>query len=117
VRGTLLHRLAASPLLVPVLKGIVEGHEYFTPDTLGNLLCNDLTVEDTILLAPMAIGVQVNDLALDLECTTHMVYIAQCRLRRKLGVDTNEQAILDAIRRKLVGIMTDPSDRIFKEIA
>jgi DNA-binding NarL/FixJ family response regulator len=117
VKGALPHRLAASPLLVPVLKGIVEGHEYFAPDPLCSLLCNELTPEDTILLALMAIGVQVNDLALTLGCTNHMIYTAQCRLRKKLGVEINEQAILVAIRRKLVAMMTDPSDRVFKEIA
>lgn len=117
VRGTLLNRLTTSPLLLPVLNGIAEGHTYFTPEASLNLRFSDLTLGDTILLALMAVGMQVYDLACGLDCSTNVIYTTQSQLRKKLGVQTNEQAILAGIRRKLVGVLTEPGDRAFKEIA
>jgi len=117
VRGTLLHRLAVSPLLPPVLKGIAEGHEYFTPSSALNLPFSDLTPEDTILLALMAVGQQVCDLVHELDCSRHVVYTTQCQLRKKLDVETNEQAILTGIRRKLVAMLTEPDDQATRESA
>lgn len=117
VKGTLLHRLVASPLLVYVLKGIAEGHEYFTPDSALNFIISRLTPDETVLLALMAIGVQPGELVPELDCSLNAIYIAQSQLRRKLEVDTNEQAILLGVRRKLVGMLTLPSDREIKETA
>jgi len=117
VRGTLLYELATSPLLIPVLRGIAEGYAYFTPEASLDSVFSDLTSEETILLALMAVGKQTCDLVRELDCTIHVIYTAQSRLRRKLEAETNEQAILTGIRRKLVAMLTEPDDQATRESA
>ncbi len=111
VRGTLTRMLALSPLLRYVLAGIVEGCVYFSPAPSFDAYFARLDPDEVVLLALMAVGLQVAELMREFSCSKHVVYSAKCLLRKKLGVKTNEEAIVRGIRLGLIGTLTEASDR------
>lgn len=107
VRGILPHVLAFSPVLPHVLSGIAEGCEYIVPKVPLSHCLAGLTGSELILLGLMAAGLEAHEIMHDLGCTIHVVYTNQSLLRKKLGVPTNEKAILSAIRVGLVGVLSE----------
>jgi len=111
VRGILPHVLALSPVLPYVLAGIAEGCEYVMPTAPLNHCLSGLTGDELVLLGLMAAGLEAREIMRELGCTMHVVYPNQCLLRKKLGVPTNQKAILAAIRVGLVGVLSEVDHR------
>jgi DNA-binding CsgD family transcriptional regulator len=106
-RATLLREMALSPLLGPVLQGVTASCTYFVPSP-GRAGDFHLTAAELGVLRLMAVGIENNRLVRELRRTRHSLYYAQSQIRRKLDVETNEQAIVAAIRHGLVGVLTKP---------
>lgn len=118
VRATLTRALALSPLLRYVLGGIAEGCVYFIPAPSLDAYFSGLTTDQVVLLALMAVGLQVDEMRREFNCSKHVIYTAKSLLRKKLGVRTNEEAILRGIRLGLVGTLTETDDyELLKESA
>jgi DNA-binding NarL/FixJ family response regulator len=109
VRGTLRRRMALSPLLRPVMRGIATGCEYFLPPPLYDDR-HRLTTHEFQVLTHMALGMDNAQLAETLKVKMTSIYNAQSKMRRKLGVESNQKAIVTAIRLGLVGIFTGAED-------
>jgi DNA-binding NarL/FixJ family response regulator len=107
VRGILPHTLALSPVLPHILAGIAEGCEYVVPREPTDHRFFGLTGDELVLLALMAAGLEACEIMQELDCTINVVYTNQSQLRKKLGVPTNEKAILLAIRVGLVGVLSE----------
>lgn len=107
VRGILPHVLALSPVLPYVLAGIAEGCEYLVPKVPLSHCISGLTDSEVVLLGLMAAGLEAREIMRELDCTINVVYTNQSLLRKKLGVPTNEKAILSAIRVGLVGVLSE----------
>ncbi len=106
-RATLLREMTLSPLLGPVLQGVAAGCTYFVPSP-GRVGDFHLTAAEMCVLRLMAVGMENTRLVRELKRTLHSLYYAQSQIRRKLDVETNEQAIVAAIRHGLVGVLTKP---------
>jgi DNA-binding NarL/FixJ family response regulator len=107
VRGILPHPLALSPVLPHVLAGIAEGCEYVVPRVPVDHRLFGLTGDELVLLGLMAAGLEACEIMQELDCTINVVYTNQSQLRKKLGVPTNEKAILLAIRVGLIGVLSE----------
>ncbi len=114
VKGVLPRRLALSPLIRHVISGIAEGSEYFVAAPPSEYALLGLTKDDTILLGLMGVGLEAGEIAQELGRSIHTIYTWQCQLRKRMDVQTNEQAILAAIRFGLVGVFTDSADRVVR---
>ncbi len=95
-RGTLLVEMTASPLLAPVLQGIAGGCTYFTPP-LRAAEAFRLSKYELCVLRLMAVGLGPAHMAAQLGRSLHSVYTAQRQIRRKLRVDSNAQARVEAL--------------------
>jgi DNA-binding CsgD family transcriptional regulator len=104
--GTLLRKQALSPLLPPVVAGIAGGCTYHQPPPKKTRL----TDYEYTLLRLMVLGLDNQQIIDALDCSMNSVYSAQSRLRRKLGVDTNGQAIMVAIQLGLASFLEAPVD-------
>jgi len=111
VRGALPRSLALSPLLRHVLAGVAQGCRYFAASPPVDPFHSGLSIDETVELALMVIGLDTYELTRELGWSIHKVYNTQRRLRRKLDVDTSGQAITIGIRQGLVGVLTEPRDR------
>jgi len=107
VKATLLYEMTTSPLLIQVLKGVAGGCMYFAPP-LKNADGYKLSKYELCVLRLMAVGLNPGELARQLNRSQHSIYTAQRHVRRKLGVDTNEQALVAALRYSIVGVLTEP---------
>jgi DNA-binding NarL/FixJ family response regulator len=107
VRGILPHPLALSPVLPHILAGIAEGCEYVVPRIPADHRLFGLTGDELVLLGLMAAGLEASEIMQELDCTINVVYTNQSQLRKKLGVQTNEQALLAGIGSGLVGILSE----------
>lgn len=103
-RATLLAEMAASPLFVAVLEAVVEGFTYFAaaPDRADGY---DFTPLELCVLRLMAVGFENTRLVTRLERKADSIYYTQRRIRLKLGVETNEQALVTAIRDGVVSML------------
>lgn len=109
VRGTLLRRMALTELLRPLMRGIATGCEYFLPRPLhGNEI--HLTNGEYSVLLLMALGMDNGQLERELHTSRQAIYNHQSRIRIKLDVQTNQKAVVTAIRLGLVGVFTGPED-------
>jgi len=102
--GTLLRELALTPLLPPVVRGIAAGSTYYLPPPKPS----DLTPHQYGVLRLMALGLDTYQLAQALRRSINSIYSVQGQIRRKLGVETNQQAIVTAIRLRLVAVLKNP---------
>lgn len=104
IRATLLSEMATTPLFIAVMEAVNDGFTYHaaSPDAAE---AYDFTPLETCVLRLMAVGFENTQLVTRLERKADSIYYTQRRIRLKLGVDTNEQALVTAIRDGVVSVL------------
>jgi len=105
--GYILKEEALSSLLPLAIRGVVKGDTWFSPKSTQHLIRGpsaetELSEYQRDVLRPMVRGEPPEVIASSLQRSVSAVYSAQSQIREKLGVRTNEQAIVAAIRERLV---------------
>jgi DNA-binding CsgD family transcriptional regulator len=114
VQGTLLYPHIFTPVLNEVLAGIGTGFSYHVPGDSQGLACG-LSAYQSQLLQLMALGLDNRRLSAVLGRSHHSIYLTQFQVRRKLGVETNAQAILAAVQEGLAGLFEKPPSESVQE--
>lgn len=110
--GYILKEEALSSLLPTCIREVYTGGRWYSPRSTQYALQNttaphDLTPYQLEILRRMVLGESVEAIARALEKSLKAVYSAQTQIREKLGVGSNEQAIIAAIRGRLVPLDLD----------
>lgn len=110
--GYILKEEALSSLLPLAIRGVVKGGLWFSPRSTQHLMrrCDDetdLSEYQRDVLRLMVLGKTPQEIAIDLQRSVSAIYSAQSQIRDKLGVGTNEQAIVAVIRDRLVPLSFD----------
>jgi DNA-binding NarL/FixJ family response regulator len=110
--GYILKEEALSSLLPLAIRGVAKGELWFSPRSTQHLIVGhadelDLSEYRRDVLRLMAHGKTPQEIAHSLQRSISAVYSAQTIIREKLGVDTNEQAIVVAICDRLVPLSFD----------
>jgi DNA-binding NarL/FixJ family response regulator len=108
-RATLLSEMATSPLFIAVMESVADGFTYFAASPDAAEIYN-LTPLEICVLRLMAVGFENTQLVTRLERKADSIYYTQRRIRLKLGVETNEQALVAAIRDGVVSVLGRPND-------
>ncbi|NIS79994.1 MAG: response regulator [Anaerolineales bacterium] len=110
--GYILKEEALSSLLPLAIRGVAKGELWFSPRSTQHLIGGytdelDLSEYRRDVLRLMVHGKTPQEIAHSLQRSVSAIYSAQTLIREKLGVDTNEQAIVVAIRDRLVPLSFD----------
>ncbi len=110
--GYVLKEEGLSGLLPTAIRDVARGQNWYSPRA-GQYLVQDgastqsLTRYQQDVLRLMVCGKSPQDMARMLQRSVPAIYIAQEKLRAKLGVATNEQAVVMAVRERLVPLVMD----------
>jgi DNA-binding NarL/FixJ family response regulator len=112
VAGYILKEEALSQLLPAAIRDVAAGETWFSPRASQQLLraaapAIQLSMYQLDILRLMVRGETPETIARALQRSVSAIYTAQAQLREKLGVETNEQAIVIAIRERLVPLALD----------
>jgi DNA-binding NarL/FixJ family response regulator len=112
VAGYILKEGALSQLLPAAIRDVAAGETWFSPRASQQLLraaapAIQLSMYQLDILRLMVRGETPETIARALQRSVSAIYTAQAQLREKLGVETNEQAIVIAIRERLVPLALD----------
>ena len=106
VAGYALKDEAISKDLPNIVRSVAAGRKWFSPGASAYLvphaIQDQLSAQQLAVLQLMAQGKLPNEIAAELQRSQMLVYKVQENIRDKLGVETNEQAILAALRERLV---------------
>ncbi len=111
--GYVLKEEGLSNLLPTAIRDVARGQNWYSPRASQYLVqdgtpTQDLTRYQQDILRLMVCGKSPREIARELQRSVAAIYIAQERLRARLGVTTNEQAVVTAVRERLVPLaLTD----------
>jgi DNA-binding NarL/FixJ family response regulator len=110
--GYILKEEALSSLLPLAIRGVIKGGLWFSPRSTQHLMRGgsdktDLSEYQRDVLRLMVIGKTPQEIAKSLQRSVGAIYSAQSQIREKLGVETNEQAIVTVIRDRLIPLSSD----------
>lgn len=109
--GYILKEEALSSLLRMAIQGVAEGGTWFSPKASHYLIrggaVSDLSEYQRDVLRLMVCGKTPDEVARNLERSVTAIYSVQGQIRDKLSVETNEQAIVAAIRDRLVPLQLE----------
>ncbi len=110
--GYILKEEALSNLLPLAIRSVAKGKLWFSPSSTQHLIHEEITNVDLSeyqldVLRLMVAGRTPQQIAVSLQRSNNAVYSAQKQLREKLGLETNEQAVIHAIRHRLVPLTDD----------
>jgi DNA-binding NarL/FixJ family response regulator len=107
--GYILKEEALSALLPLAVRDVYAGHLWFSPKASEFLIDQTLSPPDTDLtdyqldvLRLMVQGKTPDEIAQAKQRSLRAIYNAQHQIREKLGADTNEQAMVEALKEGLV---------------
>ncbi len=110
--GYILKEEALSSLLPLAVRGVADGSLWFSPRSTQHLMQGhdretDLSEYQRDVLRLMVRGETPQEIARALQRSVSAIYSAQSQIRDKLGVETNEQAIVTVIRDRLIPLSFD----------
>lgn len=109
--GYILKDEALTAQLPAAIRDVAHGRKWFSPRASQHLLTRDsrdaLSAQQRDVLRLMASGKTPDEIAKALHRQPTLIYKVQEHIRDKLGVETNEQAILLALRERLVPVVFD----------
>jgi len=110
--GYILKEEALSTLLPLAIRGVAEGSLWFSPRSTQHLMQGyggetDLSEYQRDVLRLMVRCETPQEIARTLQRSISAIYSAQSQIREKLGVETNEQAIVVVIRDRLIPLSLD----------
>lgn len=110
--GYILKEEALSNLLPMAVREVAGGNRWFSPKSSHRLLNAEtpytgLSEYQLDVLRMMVQGKTPNSIALSLNKSVAAVYSAQNQIREKLSLETNEQAIITAIKQRIVPLSLD----------
>ena len=110
--GYILKEEALSSLLPLAIRGVIKGGLWFSPRSTQHLMRGgadetDLSEYQRDVLRLMVLGKTPHEIAKSLQRSVGAIYSAQSQIREKLGVETNEQAIVAVIRDRIVPLSSD----------
>jgi DNA-binding NarL/FixJ family response regulator len=107
--ATLLPDMVTSPLFMAVLEAVLNNFTYHTapPEIAENYRFTPLEI---CVLRLMAVGFNNNQLVTQLDRCLDSMYYTQRRIRVKLKVETNEQALIAAIQEGVVSMLERRGD-------
>jgi len=110
--GYILKEEALSSLLPIAIRDVAVGNLWFSPKASQYLIRGvvksvDLSPYQLDILRLMVRGDTPENIAVVLQRSLSAIYSAQTQIREKLGVGTNEQAIVTALRERLVPLSFD----------
>jgi DNA-binding NarL/FixJ family response regulator len=105
--GYILKEEALSSLLPLAIRDVVAGGLWFSPKASQSLIRGgakpiELSTYQMDVLRLMVRGDTPETIASALQRSVSAIYSAQTQIREKLGAETNEQAIVTALRERLV---------------
>jgi DNA-binding NarL/FixJ family response regulator len=107
-RATVPLDLATSTVITPVVRGVLEGYTYHAPVGSHRVKLSALQMD---VLRLMALGLDMPQLLLHTNRTIDTMYYLQRQIRIKLEADSNEQAILYALRDGVVAMLGHPKEK------
>ncbi len=118
--GYVLKEEGLSSLLPMAIREVAGGKNWFSPRASQYLFKEDTSTPSLgdyqrDVLRLMVCGKTPGEIARMLQRSLGAIYDAQEKLRARLGVMTNEQAIVTAVRERLVPLAPDESDRVQKQ--
>lgn len=109
-KATLLEGTALSPVLFPVIQGVLEGYVYHDPNPT-DFRYPTLNIREQVIIQLMALGCDIECLMRLTGRTENAIHYARKCIRDKLDVTSNEQAIVKAIREGRVSLLNAPNVR------
>jgi two-component system response regulator DevR len=110
--GYILKEEALSRLLPMAIREVAGGQTWFSPKASQHLIQEPtatvgLSDYQWNVLRLMAQGKTPDDIAVTLQRSVSAIYSVQTQIREKLSADTNQQAVVIAIRKRLVPLSQD----------
>lgn len=110
--GYILKEEALSSFLPLAIRGVSKGETWFSPMSTQQMVRGEgeeteLSEYQRDILRLMVQGETPQDIAKSLGRSVSAVYSAQSQIREKLAVETNEQAVVAAIQRRVVPLSLD----------
>ncbi len=109
--GYILKEEALSRLLPTAIREVYQGGTWYSPRASNYLITDtpaqELTTYQLEVLRRMVLGESTEAIARALDKKLKAIYSAQTQIREKLGVTSNEQAIVAAIRSRLIPLDLD----------